>query len=312
MITLNPYLSLPPGATNPWPMGDMLESARRWLASEPAELDILIAPDRCGETAPATDPFQVTATLLDGFHLRLGGREINDLPRGKTRAILKYLLLHHRRAIPRARLTRLFWPEADPAAARNSLNVTLHRARKVLGQPGLLVYSNDAYQLSPSAQLWTDVEQFLMHAEAGRLAQLQQHPQEAARHYIAAADLYRTDLVEEGDDEPVLHTEAQALQNRLTQVLQQLSALHESLGEHHACIQATLRLLQLDACNEGAHQMLMRCYARLDQPQLAERQYRHCVQTLRDTLGVPPLEETRQLYRRIAARQLERATATAK
>ena len=65
---------------------------------------------------------------------------------------------------------------------------------------------------------------------------------------------------------------------------------------------AALRHLGLDECNEQAHQRLMRCYARLGQPQLAERQYRACVTVLRSQLGLSPSDETTALYRRIAAR----------
>jgi DNA-binding SARP family transcriptional activator len=45
--------------------------------------------------------------------------------------------------------------------------------------------------------------------------------------------------------------------------------------------------------------MLMRCYASQRQQQLVSRQYRVCVTALRDELGIPPGEETVELYRQL-------------
>jgi DNA-binding SARP family transcriptional activator len=63
------------------------------------------------------------------------------------------------------------------------------------------------------------------------------------------------------------------------------------------------KMLAVDPCNEGAHRMLMRCYARLGQPQLAQRQYQTCIQVLNRQLGIPASPETTELYRQIVRRQ---------
>jgi DNA-binding SARP family transcriptional activator len=49
--------------------------------------------------------------------------------------------------------------------------------------------------------------------------------------------------------------------------------------------------------------MLMRCYARVAQPQLAQRQYQICIQVLNRQLGIPASSETTELYRQIVRRQ---------
>jgi DNA-binding SARP family transcriptional activator len=64
------------------------------------------------------------------------------------------------------------------------------------------------------------------------------------------------------------------------------------------------KVLAVDACNEGAHRMLMRGYARLGQPQLAQQQYQACVQALNRELGMPASAETTELYRQIVRRDL--------
>ncbi|WP_310460266.1 winged helix-turn-helix domain-containing protein [Sphaerotilus sp.] len=77
--------------------------------------------------------------MLDGLQIWVGSAQVLDLPRGKARALLLYLLRHRRRLTSRARLCSLFWPDADPASARNNLNVILHRVRRQLHDPALLL-----------------------------------------------------------------------------------------------------------------------------------------------------------------------------
>ena len=245
----------------------------------------------------------LSVQLLDGLQIWVGPVQVTDLPRGKARALLVYLLLHRRRPTSRARLCHLFWPEAQAAAARNNLHVILHRVRRQLHGPGLLVHGDEGYQIVTAGEVWIDVEQFEQQAGAGEQADAAGLVAQALAHYEVAAALYRTDLVDDDEREPTLLAHAQALRDRLNQVLERLSCLREARGDLHGCLRTSLRHLGLDACNEAAHRRLMRCYARLGQPQLAERQYRDCSRILALRLGLAPCEETRSLFRQISERR---------
>ncbi|WP_293997512.1 AfsR/SARP family transcriptional regulator [Sphaerotilus sp.] len=245
----------------------------------------------------------LTVQMLDGLQLWVDATLAPTLPHGKARSVLVYLLLHRRRPVPRARLCQLFWPDADPAAARNNLHVNLHRVRRQLGDPHLLHHGDEGYQITTAGDTWLDVEQFEAQARQGEQADLAGTPLQAIAHYEIAAALYRSDLVEEGEREPVLIAESQALRDRLNLVLERLSDLREVQGDLHGCVRASQRHLALDECNETAHRRVMRCYARLGQPQLAERQWRTCERALVRRLGLAPDDETRALMRRIGARQ---------
>lgn len=254
-----------------------------------------------------TDPAACTATLsvqmLDGFQMWVDARPVQGLPHGKARALLIFLLLNRRRPLSRARLCSLFWPEAEPGAARNSLHVTLHRLRQHLHEPTLLHHGDDGYQIRTAGEAWIDAEQFALHAEMAEQEDCAGHAQEAMTHYELAAMLYRTDLVDGHEADPALMAHSQALRDRLNQVLERLSCLREERGDWHGCLRVTLRHLELDECNEAAHRRLMRCYARLGQPRLAERQYRSCEHVLARLLGLQPSDATRVLFRQITARQ---------
>lgn len=248
----------------------------------------------------------LTVKMLDGFRVWQGHEALPALPHGRVRALLKLLLLQRRRPISRARLAALFWPGADPGGARNNLHVALHRLRRALGSAARVHLGDEGYQLVTPGEAWLDTEQFVQHAETGRREERAGHAARAGAEYEAALSLYHRDLLEEGewegDWEAPLAPEAQALRDRLAHVLERLSALREHERDWHGCLQHGHRLLEIDACNEAVHRRMMRCYAGLGQIRLAERQYRQCVQQLREQFGLGPGEETTAQYRSIAAR----------
>jgi len=250
------------------------------------------------QPSSATRP-TLTVHLLDGLQVLTGAGVGVELPHGKVRSLFKLLLLHRRRAMPRAKLCAALWPDADALSARNSLNVTVHRLRRALRDPDLVQHTDAGYQLRPDPELWLDAERFLVHAALGALEESDRRPAGAIAQYEAAAALYRTDLMDDGDDEPALAADAQALSDRLNQILDSLARLLEDSGDLHGCLRAAHRHLALDECNEVTHRRLMRCYARLGQPQLAERQYRNCVAALKTQLGIHPQPQTTELCHKI-------------
>lgn len=260
-------------------------------------------PDRGGQVGPADGVPALTVQLLDGFRLWVGTRPVALVPHGKPGSLFKLLLLQRARPIARSRLCSLYWPDADPAAARNNLNVSLHRLRRLLDGAAQIRHHDDAYQLLPAGSVWVDAEQFEHLAEHGAREEGRIRLDQALDAYEAAAQLYHTDLVPEIGGDPALSATAQALRDRLNQVLTRAAALREDSGDLHGCLRLALRLLALDECNEAAHRQLMRCYARLHQPLEVERQYRRCVSVLRLQLGLAPSEETSAQYRRMVMRE---------
>lgn len=271
----------------------------RFDATEPA------AVTRCGDAGTAVDAggHRYHVRLLAGFRWRLNDVELPGPPRGKAASLLKLLILQRRRPMSRNRLCSLFWPQADAESARNNLNVTLHRLRRSLGPCAHLVRCReDGWQLVFGAPVEIDVESFDAHVDEGLQAEAAGQADRAIAHYEAALSLYELDLAEAGEDEDLLMQHNQALRDRRLRAMERLAVLYEDAGDLHACLSTGLRQLEVDLCNERAHRLLMRSYARLGQPQLAERQYQQCVRSLRCALSLAPSAETTVLYRQIAAR----------
>ncbi len=100
-------------------------------------------------------PWPLWLRLLGGFELRLHGQTQprQPKPQAKPLELLRLLACSPRIGLGMAQAADALWPDADGAAAQKSLEVTVHRLRKLLdgaqGQPGaqLLTQSEGHLQL---------------------------------------------------------------------------------------------------------------------------------------------------------------------
>jgi DNA-binding SARP family transcriptional activator len=249
----------------------------------------------------------IVARLLSPFQLQVSGNTIRHWPNGKAKSVFKYLLLRRGHPAPREKVMELFWPDAEPEAARNSLNVAIHRIRRELSHADpefpFVLLREGCYLLNPSLRVWTDTDAFTKHFErAAELHRRGRHA-EAMREYAACESLYENELLAEDSASVWLMPLRQQFRDRYLAVLDRLSRHYFDQDEFGACLMLCTKMTAVDACNESAHRLLMRCYAKLEQLQLAEGQYRSCVQALAREVCIPPSTETTELYRQIARRE---------
>jgi len=248
----------------------------------------------------------LTAYLLGTFRVSVNDRPVENWPSGRGRAVFKYLLIHHDQPTSRDVLMDVFWPDASPGAARNSLHVALHSIRKklraVTDMP-VVIFEEGAYGLNPDFQLWVDVDEFDRHVEKGRRLETAGQIAKAAAEYEPAISLYQGDLLADDPYEewPVLARER--LRVAYLDTLDRLSHMYFDRGEYAGCATLCQLVLARDNCREDAHCLLMRCYTRQGQYHLALRQYQVCLEALRAELEVDPAPETTQLYERIRRRE---------
>ncbi|MGH8695227.1 MAG: AfsR/SARP family transcriptional regulator [Burkholderiales bacterium] len=260
------------------------------------------AAKSCGRgTAPA-----LAAYVLGPFRALVNGQPIEDWPNCRGKAIFKYLLLNRRHPVAKEALMELFWPEAEPEAARNNLHVAMHRLRRALGRGDgefpFVLFSGGHYLLNPKLQVSTDADAFLGHVARGGELERNRQVDAAMQEYAAGVALYQGELLAENRYDEWLLPLRQQLRDGYLHALDRLSGIHFDRQDFPSCTATCARTLAVDACNEGAHRMLMRCYARLGQPQLAQRQYRSYIHVLNRELGIPASAETTDLYRQIVRR----------
>jgi DNA-binding SARP family transcriptional activator/predicted Ser/Thr protein kinase len=233
----------------------------------------------------------------DGVPLKLSTR--------KNVALIAYLAVTGE-AHTREALITLLWPELEPSRARAGLRRNLSTLRKALGGEWLVV-DRETVGTDPDAGLWLDVEQF-----RGLLQAWQDHDHSEADvcpqcldGLAEAVELYRGDFLEGFTlrDSPTFDEfqffQTEGLRQELASALERLVHGHTAQAAYERAIQYARRWLALDPLHEPAHRHLMQLYAWSGQRAAALRQYAECEQVLYEELGVPPEEETTQLYEAI-------------
>src|SRR4051794_6127287 len=238
-------------------------------------------------------------TLLGPPRVEREGRPVTFDTR-KAVALLAHLTLAER---PRSResLCGLLWPAHDLERGRGALRRTLSTLRQGIGDDWIDVVG-DSLAVRRAAGLEVDVERFRALAADG-----------ATRERLsAAAALFAGDFLEgfslrdspEFDDWRA--AEADALERELASVLRRLIEQLAAAGDLEPAIPHARRWLELDPLHEPAHRELIRLYAWSGDRAAAFEQYRTCVRTLSQELGVAPLEETAVLYEQLSEGRIAR------
>jgi len=197
----------------------------------------------------------------------------------------------------------IFWPEADPEAARRNLHQAIYALRQILKIGYLdfqhIQFENDCYRLNPALNIWLDNEEFEQHVQAGRKLEDSGAPDKAMTEYGMAEGLYRDDFMAEDLYEDWTQVRRQNLSQTYLSVAYRLAQYYLDQNEHAAAIALNQRILAIDHSQEKAHQNLMRCYLAHGQRQLAIRQYQLCTQALQAELDVSPSDKTQAFYQQI-------------
>lgn len=200
-------------------------------------------------------------------------------------------------------LATLLWPDYDQTHARGALRRTLSALNKALAGDWLEV-DRETIGLNPSVPLWLDVAEFQRRLKSCRS---HNHPADAPcadclTALTEAVTLYRDDFLagftlrDSPDFDEWQYFQTESLRRELAGALEGLVRCHTLHQEFEPAITFARRWLALDPLHEQAHRELMRLYAWAGQRGAALRQYRECVRILDQELGVPPLDETTQLY----------------
>ena len=230
-------------------------------------------------------------------------RLITDWNGLRGKSIFKYLLAHRDSPIPKDILMDLFWPDAQPEAARRNLHQAIYSLRRTLRRASADVthihFEKDCYLLNPGLSIWVDSVEFEGHVQAGKRLEAADRITEAIAQYGIAESLYQGDYLEEDLYEDWPAVEREHLRRMYCDLADRLSEHYYDRGEYNAAIALGHKTLARDNCHEPAHRRLMRCYLAQGQRHLAVRQYQTCIELLKEELELGPSEETEILYQRI-------------
>jgi predicted ATPase/DNA-binding SARP family transcriptional activator/tetratricopeptide (TPR) repeat protein len=250
-------------------------------------------------------------SLLGIPRIEINGEAIS-LDTRKAVALLAYLAISRQRH-GRDALVALFWPESDRTRGRAALRRTLSPLNSAL-RGRWLEADNETIALRPDADFWLDVAEF--HRQAAQPRTHGHEPEQLCDACMAAlagaVALSRDDFMAgftladcpEFDNWQTYQRES--LRRELAEALAQLVHAYSARRQYTQALAYAQRWLLLDALHEPAHRQLMLLHVWAGDRAAALRQYETCVRVLDAELGVPPMEETRQLYCAIAENQAPR------
>jgi DNA-binding SARP family transcriptional activator len=230
-------------------------------------------------------------------------------PRRRASTLLKMLLVHEGRPVPRDLLAELLWPETDPGVAANRIYGLVHILRRVL-EPGRnggasvhILNDGDRYRFVGGDSFRLDLQEFREYIRLGQRMDRDGETLSAISSYETAVGLYRGDLLE---DEPYAEwcwDQRASVQEMLLDASKRLAALHMDQGSPQESINLYRHALGIDPLREEIHQRLMRALWVAGQREEASRQYQVCREILLRELGVAPLPETEELHSLIRGRR---------
>ncbi|PJB68747.1 MAG: hypothetical protein CO094_00240 [Anaerolineae bacterium CG_4_9_14_3_um_filter_57_17] len=229
------------------------------------------------------------ATFFETFRFSLPDGTLLDVGSPTTRSLFAYLLLNRRRPSDRRRLAFLFWPNASESAARRNLRQYIHRIRTALGTAGdLLTISGSTIQFNPQAALWLDVETFTHGVR----------PTASLPEIQAALTLYTGDFMQDFYDE-WCQSESERLRALYLNSLDRLTRELQSAGQVEQALPYATAWVKAEPLDENAHCRQISLYAIRGDRGHALHLYQTLTETLKTELGVSPMPETTELWRKI-------------
>jgi DNA-binding SARP family transcriptional activator len=217
----------------------------------------------------------------------------------RQRMLLGLLVAHAGRALTRDMAIDLLWPDADPAAAVNSLNQTVFQLRRVLDEhyrdgesAQYIVSSVDSVELNQEL-IRTDLAEFRrIHARRGNASH--------GGHSDLIA-LIRGEFLEDLKYEDWATPSQTAVHAEVRSVLLELAAGRASIVDPELCVRAACALIALDPFDEKAHLELARHLADSGKRAAAREAISRYARRVREDFEEMPSDDLAAMLRYVGA-----------
>ncbi len=228
-----------------------------------------------------------------------------QLPSGKVREMLAYLLVHD--AVTREEIGLDLWPEASTAQLRNVFHVTTHHVRRHLGDQPFVKFDRARYRLvrEPAAdiRLSCDIDelqrlQLDVRAAVKRKSAVEADQLDHWKHVLTSC---AGEFLVGATGDGWMVTAQERLAAQWTDAAEGLVQLSR-LGDRHEEVLAICELLvRRDPYRESAHRMYMESLGALGERARALAHYESLCGMLQREFGASPSAETRRVMEALRA-----------
>nr|NJM00886.1 hypothetical protein [Desulfobacula sp.] len=222
--------------------------------------------------------------------------------------LLKSIVLHGSRDIPKEILMDDLWPDADSASGEKNFKINLHRLRKAM-EPEVkkefgysyIVQKAGLVSLDP-VLVTLDVDEFLCLGVRAAENEKNNNLDAALELYDRAAELYKGDYFAEEPYMEWILRKRDLLRAKYIEVLEKKARLHEELDQIQKAVDTWQRILDTEPYSETAYQNLMILYADSGRRNKAREVFETCLLVFRNELGTEPDKEIFHIYDKIMSR----------
>lgn len=215
-------------------------------------------------------------------------------------ALLQLLITAGPQGIDKTEAEFKLWPQAQAAIADNTLDTTLYRLRKMLGNSLAIELANGIVRLN-DAYVRVDAWEFSAEGEAF-CARLQSPSRvldatEISAHCERLFDLYKGHFLAKEQATPWIVQMRDTLQAKFFRVIKLAGGHLQAMQEWGHATQWYERALELDNLAEEIHRELMHCHFARGEFADVVRVFRRCRELFSLVLGVMPSAATEKVYR---------------
>jgi LuxR family transcriptional regulator, maltose regulon positive regulatory protein len=228
-----------------------------------------------------------------------------DFEGAKPILLLKAIVLHGSKNIPKEILIDALWPSADAKSGEKNFKINLHRLRKAIEatyikQFGYVYILQKSGLVSLDSQMVTlDADEFMSHSKKAEQFEFWEEYNSALNWYDKSAKIYKGDYFSEEPYVEWIARKRDLFRSRYIDLLQKKAMLHEELDQAGEAISTWSLMLETDPYYETAYQNLMILYADSGQKKKALDLFAVCKQTLNNNLGIEPEKQTIDLFQKI-------------
>lgn len=240
---------------------------------------------------------QVEVYALGRGHVLVNGQEITNWDGALPRNLFFYFVDNP--LVTRDDIFGTFWPNLSIKEATNVFHVT---KRKISERISMKVGDMENYELTQYASgFYMPSDKIIRHYDAGDFqeavdrANVTMDEREEEYLFRQAIDLYKAPFLET-IHMPWVEGRRTQLRRMYAQALVGMGRIHKRRDQHQEALGFFTRTLKETPEREDIHCEVMRLYLLLGRKDDARKQYQYLEKLLKDTLGIKPSEESRQLY----------------
>lgn len=285
-----------------------LEKGACDFVPKPFDLDDLLLRVRVWMDRSKTDdttPTTLRVFTLGPFRVFLGDQLLMDEQTGdgRMRLIFKYLITHANQPVDRHNLLYLVWPDLDPSAASEQLDVRIRQLQSIchaeLPDHAYLSGDSGSIRFDSSQDFWCDADEFEAQVRLAQQAQEAGEMDAALGTFLAALSLYNEDYLRENIYDEWPSERREKLRELWIAALFRSGAIAADRCEFSDSIRFMKRVLDADPYRENAYQALMLYLTRAGRRSEAIQLYRYAERLFAQHLAAQPAPSTRMLYEKI-------------